>query len=69
MQNKNNIIYFNDKKYIVINKTKYLENDYLFIINNKNLEDIKLLVCLDNYVEVNDIELIKEVLLNMNPNY
>ena len=66
MREKNNIIYYNGLKYIIINSTLYLGNKYIFVVNYDNPRDIKILVCLNNLKEVDDIFLIKKILLEMN---
>ena len=65
MKKIDNIINYQNEKYIIINSTIFLGNKYIFVINLNNIKDVKLLVCLNKLEEVNDIELIKKVLLQM----
>ena len=65
MKKIDNIINYQNEKYIIINFTIFLGNKYIFVINLNNIKDVKLLVCLNKLEEVNDIELIKKVLLQM----
>ena len=65
MKKIDNIINYQNEKYIIINSTILLGNKYIFVINLNNIKDVKLLVCLNKLEEVNDIELIKKVLLQM----
>ena len=60
-----NIINYQNEKYIIINSTIFLGDKYIFVINLNNIKDVKLLVCLNKLEEVNDIELIRKVLLQM----
>lgn len=65
MKKPDNIIYFRGEKYVIIKSTRYLGNDYIFVINTENVYNIKLLICLDELKEIDDIELIKKIILQM----
>ena len=66
MEKQNNTIYYNNEKYIIINSTWYLGKEYLFVINYNNVNDIKVLICLEDLKEVEDIEIIRKIILQMN---
>ena len=66
MKEKDKIIYYNGVKYIIIKSAIYLGNKYIFIINYDNPNDTKILVCLNELKEVDDIHLLKNILLEMN---
>jgi len=65
MIKKDNIINYNYEKYIIVNSTIFLGNKYIFVINSNNIKDVKLLVCLNELKEVDDIKLIRKVLFQM----
>ncbi len=65
MKKVDNVINYKNEKYIVINSTVFLGNKYIFVINLNSIQDVKLLVCLNKLEEVDDIELIRKVLLQM----
>ena len=47
MKKIDNIINYQNEKYIIINSTIFLGNKYIFVINLNNIKDVKLLVCLN----------------------
>ena len=65
MNQKNSIIYYKGIKYIIIESTKYMGNEYIFVMNLNNVKDIKILVCLNELQEVNDILLIRKIIMVM----
>ena len=65
MKKVDNVINYKNEKYIIINSTVFLGNKYIFVINLNSIQDVKLLVCLNKLEEVDDIELIRKVLLQM----
>ena len=65
MNQKNSIIYYKGIKYIIIESTKYMGNEYIFVMNLNNVKDIKILVCLNELQEVNDILLIRKIIMAM----
>lgn len=65
METKDNVIIYRDNKYIIVNKTRYLGHNYIFVININDYNDVKLLICKENLEEVTDLELIRNVVINM----
>ena len=65
MNQKNSIIYFKGIKYIIVESTNYMGNKYIFVMNLNNVKDIKILVCLNELQEVDDILLIRKIIMAM----
>lgn len=65
MKEKDNTVYYNGIKYIIINSVTYIEKKYIFVMNYNDIKDVKLLVCLNELIEVDDIDLIKKIMLMM----
>ncbi len=65
MKEKDNTVYYNGIKYIIINSVTYIDKKYIFVMNYNDIKDVKLLVCLNELIEVDDIDLIKKIMLMM----
>lgn len=65
MEKEDKIINYNGERYIIVNSITYMGQKYFFVINYNNMYDVKLLVCLNDLEEVNDIELIRNVIIQM----
>lgn len=65
MEKEDKIINYNGERYIIVNSITYMGQKYIFVINYNNMYDVKLLVCLNDLEEVNDIELIRNVIIQM----
>ena len=51
--------------YIVISMTKYLNDTYIFVMNKYDDTDVKFYKCMNELIEVTDIDIIKEIVKDM----
>ena len=65
MEKEDKIINYNGERYIIVNSITYMGQKYIFVINYNNMYDVKLLICLNDLEEVNDIEMIRNVITQM----
>ena len=63
---KDKYIMYKDVEYMILKAINYQGNDYIFVVNNSNLDSVKLLICLNELEEITDVDLIRNVLLKMN---
>lgn len=66
MQERDKYIYYNGQRYLIISSTNYLNRENLFVINEDDNNIVKVILCSDRYEEVEDLDLIKEIINQMN---
>ncbi|MBR1937117.1 MAG: hypothetical protein IJ842_05425 [Bacilli bacterium] len=65
MNEKNNSINYKNEIYYIVNKRRYLGNTYLYVINCYDKNDIKILKCAEDLKEVDDIKIIRKLMLQI----
>ena len=65
MKQKNRIVFYQGSKYITIASTRYFGNEYIFVINSDDINDVKILICLNELKELDDISLIYKIVNQM----